>query len=152
MNMHTIFERKSTHKKHVTFKDLLNEQSRVLPKREEMNVMNYNMGHPYGMGDDGYSTDYHNSYSYGWSVDCYEKYYNYSYHPAQFEHYRDGGGCGDGGWEGCMQGGNLGYSPTYNDPYLSGGYNPYIGYGGNDYMNTRDYYNGAYGYNPGYGM
>lgn len=177
--MTTIFERKNTPNEQITFEDLTNEYSRVLPKREEMNVMNYNMGYPYGMGYDGYYANSHDNYYE--RVDCYGR--SYEYHPAKFDYHKDwdddwkddhnwkDGRDWDGvNWEAeeFMRYSQMSYNSASFDPYFSGGYgdgyngdgyngdgyngyNPNVWYGNDNYMNSGYYgANGPYGSYPGY--
>lgn len=168
--MVTIFERKNTLKEQISFEDLANEQSRILPKREEMSVINYHMGYPYGGGYDGYFASSHDNY-YS-RIDCYGR--SYEYQPVKFDYHKDWDDddkwedwndrndrdeWDDDEWEELMRDSQMGYYPASFDPYLSSGYgygyggsyNPYVWYGNEGDFGYNGYgYNGSYGSYPGY--
>lgn len=55
--MHILFESKKEKLEAVSLDEINNQHGTVLPKREELSVINYNIGYPYG-GYDGYHSSY----------------------------------------------------------------------------------------------
>jgi hypothetical protein len=88
--MKTIFEANNLLKEKVSFEELMNQHGKILPQREELSVINYNMGYP---GYDFYQSSYHvpnpymdNHREYDFRMDCYGNYYDDKYHPAKYDH------------------------------------------------------------------
>jgi hypothetical protein len=159
--MQTIFEAKNNQKVAITFDELLHEQGRVLPNREELSVINYNIGYPYAGYDHGYYQTSHNvpnhmidnhqngNEQYHVRFDCYAN-VEPKEHPVKYD---------ENYWK-HMEGANdknYTYSSNYNDSYYGsnyyasgypyGGY--YSGYPYNDYAGNYSY-NGSYPYSGYY--
>lgn len=172
--MNILFQNKTTKKEKITFEELMNQHGTVLPKREELSVINYNIGYPYG-GYEGYNSSHHfpnyqamPQHNYDYKLDCYGNYNEHN--PARYDndywkHYEgandknythsnyNNGNYDNGNHYGQYK--NDSYAPyvAYNT-YYSGYPNAYDAqYGG--YQNTYAGYNGysgsnysQYGYSP----
>jgi hypothetical protein len=165
--MHTIFELEKTQQETVSLEEINNQRVTVLPKREELSVINYNIGYPY-MGYDGqhpnyYQVDNHtngnNDYQ-RWDCYRYEGNHDKPQHDPAYWRYHEGANDRNITYDNRHDNGlhlghykHDGYAPvvSYNTYYPATpeySHNPpmtntYAGYGN---------YNGnsAYGYNPGY--
>jgi hypothetical protein len=81
--MNTLFQKMTIKNEKITFEELMNQNGNILPKREELSVITYNIGYPYG-GYEGYNASQHvpnhqvnnpmSQHNYDNNLDCYRNY------------------------------------------------------------------------------
>lgn len=173
--MQTLFEKNNIlhEQETVSFEEINNQQATLLPMREELSVINYNIGYPYS-GYEGYHSNYnvsnhqvdnHSGHQPDYRVDCYKYEYN-NHENVRYDHdywkHQEGAndrnvvyGRHDNGLH-LGQYKNDGYAPyvAYNTYYSappSSGYesqpmNTYAGYSGYSNYPTYGYNSSPYGY------
>lgn len=153
--MHTLFEEKYTIREKISLEEVMNQHATVLPKREELSVINYNIGYPYTYGYDGSNAS---SHGYGHEIDkqwedmewnCFGRdsdrgfdnrsaiYDDWGYGTSWGTDFRSMPGAYDT---------NIIHNGAYADPV---GYNSYSGYGG-PYGYGNGYSYGTNGYSDGW--
>jgi hypothetical protein len=132
--MQTLFEAKKEALEAVSFDEINNQQGTVLPKREELSVINYNIGYPYA-GYDGYHSSQtmpnHNIDNHinpdhrnpDYRFDCYKAESNYENVRYDHDYWKQYEGANDR---------NITYSRPDNGlhmgQYKNDGYAPYVAY------------------------